>query len=161
MLSKLRDNCPTRATLQLLVVTFSIAITLPCVESKAQERQELPGVYSPDVRQLLESRDLSLSTESQAGIDSEQTRARLRDVVSNLKPETTQVDGVRGSVAATARCAEGFVVSHQHRASAPDVEIVSEQLIDCQGNQCRAYQVNATTKDAAPFDLTVSVTCSG
>ena len=68
--------------------------------------------------------------------------------------------GVIGSVSVAARCVEAYVASGNHRASAPDVKVVSAERRDCDGRGCRSYQVTAARDSTQPFDLEVSVTCS-
>jgi hypothetical protein len=65
------------------------------------------------------------------------------------------------SVTAAASCANGYVVGRQYRASAPDVQIVAQQATGCAAGQCRAFQVTAYRASETPFQLSVSVTCSG
>jgi hypothetical protein len=77
-----------------------------------------------------------------------------------LAARSTRARAVVGSVSASARCIESFVVSGSHRASAPDVRIVAAKQVDCEGSRCRGYQVTAARDGTEPFDLEVSVTCS-
>jgi hypothetical protein len=77
-------------------------------------------------------------------------------------PDTSVVTArsVVSSVAAAARCQEGYVVNGNHRASAAEVRIVAAERRECDGGRCRSFQVTAARDTTEPFDLEVSVTCS-
>ena len=85
---------------------------------------------------------------------------RALPALARPNSERLTATGVTESVAASVRCALGYVVQHRHRASTDDVLIASEALLDCDANGCRAFQVVAKNAGTAPFDLDVSVTCS-
>lgn len=70
------------------------------------------------------------------------------------------VRAVSGSVAASARCKEGYVRTGSYRAGDQGVRLVSENRSDCDARGCRAYEVTVANDSGKPFDLTVSVTCS-
>ena len=93
----------------------------------------------------------------------EVARAQVRQAALQKHAPAARSASARGairSVAAAARCIEGYVVNGQQRASASDVRIVAAERADCDAGRCRSYQVTAARDSEQPFDLEVSVTCS-
>lgn len=91
----------------------------------------------------------------------EDIKAMVRDIrnrAGDMKSVTAR--SAEGSVAASARCLEGYVTGREHSASDQNVAVVSEDLRDCEAAGCRAYEVSAISERTEPFDLSVSVTCS-
>jgi hypothetical protein len=76
------------------------------------------------------------------------------------KTDSASIRSATGSVAAAARCRDGYVLEGKHAAPDRSVKIVSENLRDCDVNGCRAYEVSAISESSEPFDLNVSVVCS-
>lgn len=95
----------------------------------------------------------------------EQIAADVREILRAGRERMADTSAVtarsaEGSVAASARCKEGYVVERRHNANDRSVRIVSEDLHDCDARGCRAYEVNAISESAVPFQLDVSVVCS-
>jgi hypothetical protein len=66
-----------------------------------------------------------------------------------------------GSGGAAARCPSGYIVNSRYSTSSTDVRIVAERRFDCDARGCRAFQVNADRSSNEPYELDVSVTCTG
>jgi hypothetical protein len=114
-----------------------------------QALASMPSELAADIRRRF----------AEAGPPPPSTRP-LRPPAPPRNSEWLTAKDVTESVAATARCAIGYVVQGRPRASAADVVIVSEELLDCDVKGCRAFQVVAKRGSTEPFDLDVSVTCS-
>lgn len=104
--------------------------------------------------------DLRKNVRQPAGQPVGDGRAIAQALRSQDEKNSVTVRFVRGSVAATARCTEGYVEQRVQRASARDVVIESEEMLDCEVEGCRAFRVIARRDLNIPFDLHVSVTCS-
>ena len=74
--------------------------------------------------------------------------------------ESVSARSAQGSVAATARCAAGYVLEGRHNATDRNVTILSAAPRDCDAGGCRAYEATAVSERTEPFDLDVSVVCS-
>ena len=94
-------------------------------------------------------------------IPPEDIKARVLELIAARRAAASGVRGASGSVTATARCDEGYVARHRSQPSASDIVIVAEELRDCDPRGCRAVQVTARRDNPAPFDLDLSVSCSG
>jgi len=158
----------------LAVCICGMAITLAFADTaQAQQRRTAPSVDSPEAysNAPLEERLKALPEDLAAEVREHFSRApaavRLRGeqqprLPAPLPPdsERQKSSGVSGIVTASARCASGYVVRGRHDASAPDVVIESEELVDCDVVGCRAFEIIAKRVSTAPYDLDVSVTCA-
>jgi hypothetical protein len=68
---------------------------------------------------------------------------------------------VSESVATTARCREGTIVSSNVKASAADVQIVEQAGVDCDAEGCRGWMVTAKREGGGSFDIEVTLVCTG
>jgi hypothetical protein len=140
--------------LQLALGSFLAALPVCAQEEVSASRvSQLPAQVSQQLEGLW-----AQSGESLSPITDEQRQSLLAELRSRSRADTTNVENVIESVSASARCLEGYVLQTRHRASAPDVEIVSEDFLDCDDGGCRAFQVVA--RGETLFDLQLSVTCS-
>jgi len=157
----------------LTTCVCGVAIALACADIAQAQRATAPSVDSPEAytNAALEERLSSLPKELAAKVREHLSRApetvRLRGEEHPPLPpppahqsERQKSLGVSGVVTASARCAGGYVVRGSHSASAPDVVIESEELIDCDVVGCRAFEIVAKRVSTAPYDLDVSVTCA-
>lgn len=97
------------------------------------------------------------------------SEAEVAAALEELRPEWAEstamiadrsVVAPSGSVTATARCRDGYVVNGSYDTASMNVTIVSKRKVDCDTGECRAFQVAARSEDAEPFELDVWVTCS-
>jgi hypothetical protein len=80
----------------------------------------------------------------------------VRKVAESVKARS----GADGSLTASARCADGFVVGRRINTSTSDVVLTEEVSADCDANGCRAIQVTARSQTPRAFDFEMTVACS-
>lgn len=146
-----RLACTAALALVLTLTSFSLGAQ----EISSAKLDELTRAYAERRRENPELQERSR----------EQIAAEVLEIMRAARdrmPDTSEVSArsVEGSVAASARCKQGYVVGSRHSASRQDVSIVSEEPRDCDARGCRAYEVQAVSESTVPFDLTVSVVCA-
>lgn len=124
-------------------------------EPSAEALSRLTSAYAELRRQ---NPELEERSPARLAADAQQILRAHRERMPDTRVVTARA--AEGSVAAAARCKEGYVVNARHRASAEDVKIVAAERGECDAGRCRSYQVTAARDGAQPFDLEVSVTCS-
>lgn len=128
----------------------------------AQSRELSPEAISELTRAYAEMRrrnpELEERSAQQIATDVQALLRARRERMRDTSAETAV--SAEGSVAATARCKEGYVLEGKHKATDQSVSIVSANQRDCDAGGCRAYEVSAVSERTEPFDLEVSVTCS-
>jgi hypothetical protein len=68
---------------------------------------------------------------------------------------------VTGNASTAARCISGYVAEGHYNVSAADVRVVAERKLDCDAAGCRSFQVTTSRSSPEPYQIEVSVTCSG
>lgn len=155
-----------RASVITAVIGFGWLLAMSTAQSQQLGTtglvERLPPTKAAEVRARLEEserqagRVVLLPDDTRRRAVFEEQRAKVLD-----SGTSSLAQGVTKSVSASARCASGYVVSGRHRASAVDVAVVAEKQLDCDARGCRAYQVDVKRESEEPFDLDVSVVCTG
>jgi len=151
-----------RASMSVPCLIGLAALSLEVHPAAAQDATlgERFSAMPKEMSEQLEQRFADIKGSPQGARDAE------RETVTRVPPheagnsELLRLNAISESVAASARCARGYVVDRRHWVSAADAAVVSEELIDCDVGGCRAFQVVVNRLDPAPFDLDISVTCS-
>jgi hypothetical protein len=147
-----------------LVILASFASCLAPLNAQDVPRLEFSAetlVQLSEAYQDLRRQDPALEDKTADAI-AEDVRT-ISQVWRGRGPSTEQATatGVHGSVTTAVRCDAGYVRQGEYSISDRTVAVSSEELIECDSLGCRSYEVTAISESAEPFDLDVSVDCSG